>query len=158
MNTKEEQFEWWITSIDEKVSNLKKKLPVEIKDNLDKSIDSIDVIENFLIQNYNSTDKKIDFELWDQIASYIGAVYKLNLEKSRWFIELEDEANIFYNKPGLQINSNIYFYPHSYVTAAIDRRIGNFISHVTKNHRCRQKSFHKKKKAVQRFGPTFCAQ
>jgi hypothetical protein len=134
VNKKQEQFEWWITSIDEKVSDLKKKLPVDIKNNLDKSIDSIDLIENFLIQNYNSTDKKIDFELWDQIASYIAAVYKINLEKSRWFIELEDESNIFYNKPGLQMNGKIYFYPHSYVMAAIDRRKGNFISQVIKNH------------------------
>jgi len=134
MNKKQEQFEWWITSVDEKISNLKKKLPFEVIESLDKTIDSLDVIENFLIHNCNSTDKKIDFELLDQAASYIAAVYKLNLKKSRWFIELDDESSVFYNKPGLQTNSKIYFYPHSYVTAAIERGKGNFISQVIKNH------------------------
>lgn len=130
----QEKFEWWITCIDEKISNLKKKLPIELKEKMDKSIDSIDGLENFLIENYNASDKKIDFETWDEIASYIAAVYKLKIESSKWFIELEDKENVFYNKPGLQTNNEIFFCPHSYVMAAIDRRTGNFIAKVIKNH------------------------
>ncbi|MBK7130956.1 MAG: hypothetical protein IPM74_18400 [Crocinitomicaceae bacterium] len=135
MNQNQEQFEWWITNIDEKISNLKKKLPYEVSKCLDNTIESIDVLENFMLQFFNSTDRKIDFKLCDQIASYIAAVYKLNIANSKWHIELEDEKNVFFNKPGLQVNNKIFFYPHSYVTSAIDRRKGNFISQVIKNQK-----------------------
>lgn len=131
---KEDQFEWWITCIPDKVIALKKRLPNEISSKLDYSLHSVDMLEKYLLDNFSIDQIQQDKDLWDSCASYLSRVYKTNIPNAEWYIELDDEENIFYNKPSLRIKDKVNFVPHSYVTAAMDRKKGNFISTIINNH------------------------
>lgn len=137
MNTRQEnedQFDWWITCIPDKIIALKKNLPEEISIRLDCSIQSLDVLEKFLLDNFSIDDLQRDKELWDRCASYVARTYKKNIANSEWYIELDDDKNVFYNKPSLRVVDKFNFVPHSYVTAALDRKQGNFISTIINKH------------------------
>jgi hypothetical protein len=137
MNSKQEkqdQFEWWITCIPDKINDLKKRLPKDTSAELDYSVHSVDILEQYLLSNFSLDEVKQDKDLWDGCASYISRVYKTNVPKSEWYIELDDDENIFFNKPSLRVVGKVNFVPHSYVTTAMDRKKGNFISTIINNH------------------------
>jgi len=131
---KEEQYNWWLTCIPDKIISLQKKLPDYIKDKLDCSITSLDVLENYLLENYTMESLMRDKNMWDECASYIGNTYKKNIPNAKWYIDLDNKRNIFYNMPCLQIVNKINFVPHSYVTTLLDRKEGNLLSTIVKNH------------------------
>ena len=133
-NEKEEQFDWWITCIPDKILALKKQLPKAVSDKLDFTLTSLDTLEKYLLEEYTFESIQIDKGFWDGCASYLGYVYKLNIPDSEWYIELEDEKDVFYNKPSLRIKNKANFVPHAYITTAIDRGSGNFISTIINNH------------------------
>lgn len=131
---KEEQFDWWITCIPDKITALKRRLPEDISSRLDYSIESLDVLEKYLLEKYSIDQMQQDKELWDYCASYLGRTYKRNVFNSEWYIELDDEQNLFYNRPSLRVADKVNFVPHSYITAALDRNQGNFISTIINKH------------------------
>jgi hypothetical protein len=131
---KEEQFDWWITCIPDKINALEEKIPPEISVRLDYTVDSLDILERFLLNTTSLIKIQKDKELWDNCASYIGVVYEKNVPTSKWYIELEDEKDVFYNMPCLKTKNNLMFVPHSEITAALDRNKGTFLSSLTKKH------------------------
>jgi hypothetical protein len=68
------------------------------------------------------------------MAAYLASVYNKNVPNSKWHIELEDEDNVFFNKPGLKVGDKLSFAPHSYIFASLDRKKGYFISSVLQRH------------------------
>lgn len=91
----EEKFNWWITFIPDKIVALEEKLPENIKDKLDFSVTSLDILEKYLVENYTLEGMIQDKEMWDYCASYIGYTYKKNIFKAEWHIDLNDKKNIF---------------------------------------------------------------
>ncbi|MDR0865947.1 MAG: hypothetical protein LBO74_13590 [Candidatus Symbiothrix sp.] len=131
MSTREEQeekFNWWITCIPDKIISLKKKLPEEVANQLDFSIESLDVLENYLLANYSFESMKADKKMWDECASYLAKTYKKNVSNSKFDIELDDKYNVYYNIPMLRIDNILEFSPYSYVTTLLDRKKGDFLS------------------------------
>jgi hypothetical protein len=49
---KEDQFEWWITCIPDKIVSLKRRLPQELSIKLDHSLESLDLLENYLFDSF----------------------------------------------------------------------------------------------------------
>ncbi|MDR0865948.1 MAG: hypothetical protein LBO74_13595 [Candidatus Symbiothrix sp.] len=137
MSTREEQeekFNWWITCIPDKIISLKKKLPEEVTNQLDFSIESLDVLENYLLNVYSIKTMINDKEMWDECASYLAKTYKKIIPQSKYYIELNDKKNVFYNKPILRVEDKIDFEPHSFVTTTLSRKKGNLLSTLIQRH------------------------
>jgi hypothetical protein len=49
----QDQFEWWITCIPDKIEFLKKNIPLEVATKLDSTIESMDYLESYLLQYYS---------------------------------------------------------------------------------------------------------
>jgi hypothetical protein len=131
---KEDQFEWWITCIPDKIALLKKRLPEDVSGKLDQSIESLDILEKYLLDHFKVDTMKEDKEMWDCCASYISRAYKKSIPSSQWYIELENESDVFFNVPILRIINKLTFEPHSYVTTLLDRKKGNLLSTTIRKH------------------------
>lgn len=96
---KSENFEWWITSIPDKIVELENLIDFP----LDKSITSINYIESYIIKSYSERffKSKEGLEVLDQLASYIGSTFKSLIPDLKWHLEVDDEKNIYFGKPTL---------------------------------------------------------
>jgi hypothetical protein len=130
----EEDFHWWISSIPDKIISLEDLIPPELFLKLDYSVESLDNIGDFLITNASVQSIRNHKDLWDAIASYIGAVYEKHVPSAKWYLELEDEKNIYYGIPILKTSAFTTFAPHYEITTMLDRRRADFLSAITKKH------------------------
>jgi hypothetical protein len=132
MNTQEENFEWWITMIPDRIEELKQSLPQEISSKLDSSVNSLDVVEKYLLENYTIDTLHLpqNASLYDGLARYIGHAFKRNVKDAYWAIELEDKTDVFYNVPTLIVKgtNTSPFCPLVMITTSIDRNTGNLLS------------------------------
>ncbi|WP_027420641.1 hypothetical protein [Crocinitomix catalasitica] len=121
-----EDFEWWITSIPDKVLELQKELDF----NLDRSLESLNNIEKHLIENF--TEDFLSSEkgglIYDQITSYIGSTIKLLVPNLHWHIEVEDKKNVFFGYPSLVSEKFPALCPHILVLSLIRKKQLGFIS------------------------------
>lgn len=94
-----ENFEWWITSIPDKIVELENLIDFP----LDKSIASINYVESYIIKSYSEIffKSKEGLEVLDQLASYIGSTFKSLIPDLKWHLEVDDEKNIYFGKPTL---------------------------------------------------------
>ena len=123
---KRDQFEWWLTCIPDKVEALIDRLPPEVGSKLNYSLESLSLLEKHLIENYTVESMTKDKEFWDCLASYIGTTYRRLIPKAGWQIELENEKDVFYNRPVLVLEGSPFppISPHTDVTTLLDRRKG----------------------------------
>lgn len=131
----EDNFEWWITCIPDKINRLEELIPKDIFGKLDYSIESFNVLEEYLLSKYTIKQVKNNPELHDCLASYLGTTYRRNIQKSEWYVELENEKDAFYGIPILRVSNLITFEPHSYVTTLLDRKKGNLLSSTLERHK-----------------------
>jgi len=130
----EDDFEWWITCIPDKIERLEERLPKDIFKQLDYSISSLDILEKYLLEHSSFEKIQNDTELWDCCASYLGKTYKRNVPNSKWVVELDNKNNVFFGIPILRISNLIDFEPHSYVSTALNRKKGNLWSVALNRH------------------------
>lgn len=132
-----ENLEAWITFIPDKVTSLKKVLPAEVSNRLDYSAQSLDLIEQFLLDKFVREDftKNENKDLLDQLASYLGTTCRRNWVNSFWDIELDDEKQAFFGVPVLKVQGNALppFSPYHTITALFSRKRGNFLSTILEN-------------------------
>src|SRR5690606_6616395 len=108
----EDNFDWWITCIPDKVNRLEDLIPLEIFKRLDYTLESFDFLGNYICDTIQSINNlKNEGELWDCYASYIGTTYRRNVPTAEWFIELEDEKNVCYGVPALRTEAKTTFVP-----------------------------------------------
>jgi transcription termination factor NusB len=102
-----ENFRTWVAFIDDRVNDWRKKLPENIAKQFDWSLKSLDRMEQYILSNYTHENVLLqeNKEAIDAMASYIGETFRLNLPNAKWYIELDDEKNIFFNKPNRHTNS-----------------------------------------------------
>lgn len=130
----ENDFEWWITCIPDKIERLEKLLPANLYGKLDYSLNSLGLLGEYICDNIpNIESLEQNKELWDCFASYIGTTYRRNVPTAKWRVEL-DEKNIYYGVPALRTNANTNFYPKYEITAMIDRKRKDFLEAITKRH------------------------
>lgn len=107
---KKEGFEWWITCLPDRIEELQQKVEIP----LNESLDSLDDIEKFIIENFSVEFLKSNEgkEVLDQLASYIGSTIKKLVPNSKWHIELEDESDIYYSIPSLRSDNHPAISPY----------------------------------------------
>ncbi len=127
---REERFEWWITCIPDKIEELRENLPKYISEKLDLSIISINILENYIIDTYEAEFLKSNKGgvLLSQLASYIGQVIKNTLPDATWYMELNNETDIYFGLPVLKFKENIPLSPYHLPLTAIAKNKGDLIS------------------------------
>ncbi|MEO0041535.1 MAG: hypothetical protein RL329_983 [Bacteroidota bacterium] len=124
-------FELWVMLNSDRIRDLFTILPNELVQQLDYSLNSLIVFEKYLLDNYtyDSIIMKSNFTLLDNLSRYVGEVARRHLKDAKWDIYLENKKNIHYNIP-LIVAPHIFaeqFCPIYTVTAALDRKHGNFL-------------------------------
>jgi len=126
-----ENFKAWIQTMDERIFDWKQTLGQETKIQFDYSIQSLDNIEIYLTSKYNLEDLKNQenkIEI-DACLSYVLEVFRRNLPTNEFFIELEDEKNVLFNRPAINTKPKVGmdFSPYYFLPSIINlKRVGDF--------------------------------
>jgi hypothetical protein len=134
MDTRREDFEYWLADMDDALERLFKMVPPELRARLDFSPASLDALEAWILERYASTNAMLgqsESLIVDGLARYIGETFRKAIG-GRWEIRLDDPKYVFYGKPQLTGFSDrpTPVGPLSLATASADRRTGRFLSGV----------------------------
>lgn len=133
----QDDFQEWIFFIGFKLDYITGEFAQKQNLNLDYSIDSLDTLENWILNNYDEIKKLIeDRQMLDYLTVYIGETFRKHIG-GKWFIDLKNKKNVYYSMPVLtdpSFRGEVYKAPMTYATACIDRQKGNYISTILKNN------------------------
>ena len=133
----QDDFQEWIFLIDFKMDYFTGEFAEKQNLILDYSIDSLDALENWILDNFDEIKKLIDNrQMLDYLTVYIGETFRKHIG-GKWFIDLENKKNVYHSMPVLTDSSyrgEVYKAPMTYATACIDRKKGNYISTILKNN------------------------
>lgn len=129
---KEEDFMMWITFLPDRVIEFKQKLPPETSQLLDESPDSLEVIETYIINNYNldSFQSSNNNEFVVGFISYIGEVFQKNLPNAKWTINLDNEDDIIYKHPAIRSDKFAPFSPFELLLPMFHYKRGNLVKSI----------------------------
>jgi hypothetical protein len=130
----EDEFDWWITCIPDKLDRLEELIPAEIFKKLDFTLESFNVLGKYIVDTTDQNSIQKEKELWDCFASYVGTTYKRIVPTAQWHLELDDEKNLYYGVPILRTKSKSTFVPHYEITTMLDRNQPDFLFVITKRH------------------------
>lgn len=138
-NISRDDFDHWVFIIDDDLEDFlsSKYFDSNQLEKLNFSTESLDSIEQWILERYKSTDeiKKSDnATIVDKIVKYVGETFRKNLS-GIWDIDLTNPDNIYYQLP---VITNYYekstpICPHTLVSATTDRRSGRFLRAVLEN-------------------------
>jgi hypothetical protein len=134
---KRENFDAWITFIDDRVDAWKNTAPDDIKNHLNWSAESLQKIEDYLVKNYtleNVGDPQNKATI-DALASYIGETIRLNLPESKWKIELSDANDIYFNLPVVKVLIGAPFSPFTLIKNVLYEKAGNLLMDLFERRR-----------------------
>lgn len=129
-----EDFQYWLADMDDAIERFMDGLPAEVRERLDFSPDSLDVLEAWILQRYASTQEMLassESRVVDGLARYIGETFRKAIG-GHWEIRLDDPKYVFYGMPQLTDfwDKPTPVGPLSLATASADRRTGRFLSGV----------------------------
>ncbi|WP_291432617.1 hypothetical protein [Deinococcus sp.] len=127
----EDAFGYWVFQNPDVVKDFKDSLPSGISEQLDYSVNSLDVLETWLTENFNTVDEITSFvnvSVLDGSARYVGRVFLANLG-GKWGIDIHNKDNMYHSLPVIESKVGVTC-PLSVVSTSIDRRTGHFISDV----------------------------
>lgn len=132
---KKEDFQYWLFGMDDDIEKLKRE--VSEFSNLDFSVNSLEIIENWILKNFKSKEELLidnNKFLLDKMSKYVGEVFRKNLG-GKWYLELENKNDAYYGIPavkgGHDMSSPIA--PATLLTACISREKGDYISSILQN-------------------------
>ncbi|MBZ5715757.1 hypothetical protein [Nannocystis pusilla] len=118
---------------------------VEVRDELRElmgadlgvDLESLDALESFLLARYRdpgAIQKLGAREVLDAAARHVGLVMLLALDGAAWAIDLEDADNVYYRLPVIRLADGAEECPLTMVTAALDRRTGDYLRGVVDSY------------------------
>lgn len=136
-----DEFIQWTESIQARIAEFLELIPQHVRCQLDYSIESLDILENWLLEkypDYKSARMDSEYPIMNAAGSYVAEVFLKHLG-GKWTIELDDQENAFLGVPGIrdfQTTDTVTMpeYPKTMVTASIDRRTGHFIRDRIEQH------------------------
>lgn len=129
MAIKRADFESWLFQMDDRLAEFIDELPSDIGRQMDFSLDSLTILEGWLLEQYGSTDEILEasqMQRLDDIARYVGETLRKNLG-GIWNIDLKNKRNVYYKIPVIEKQGAWTECPVSLVTAAMEDRSGSFI-------------------------------
>ena len=133
-HTTREDFESWLVDMDDALDRFFAVLPSEVCERLDYSPASLDILEKWILDRYESTDQMLpasEATTVDGLARYVGEAIRKAIG-GRWGIRLDDPRYVFYGLPEIIGYSDkpTSLCPISLATASADRRSGRYLSGV----------------------------
>jgi hypothetical protein len=130
-------FDSWVAEMDTALGRFTRALPTSVSSRLDYSLESLDALESWLINRYQSIDALMqgtEKQALDGAARYVGEVFRRTLNW-HWEIRLDDPKYVYYRLPQLSRSpqSCTPVCPFTLATAAIDRRNGSYLSRILRN-------------------------
>jgi hypothetical protein len=125
-----DEFEAWLDTIPDFIDGFLSMMPTSLRMRLDFSPESLDVIEDWVLERYPDTDAMFPTSESDRInliACYVGETYRKALE-ARWE-QQSDPKYVYFGLPVL-VGKNWTECPHCCVTASADRRTGRYLRSV----------------------------
>ena len=131
MSEKEERFRVWMDGMDILLDEFMADLPAEIAAKLDYSIESLDVLEAWLLDTYPSYEAlrdDPDIAAWDAATRYLGQVLVKHVD-GEWLPDPERGA------PMVMVGGGPWHEPMLCISAAIHRREGNGLRTLVEKNR-----------------------
>lgn len=126
INTRSE-FDDWCAEMDSEISALKDSLPASVAAALDFTLDSLDVLERYLLDTYSASDEIVEQrDNFVRFGRYIGEVLRLHANM-HWDIDLDNDNNIDFKSPVLVGKGIAGKCPFPMATASVHRQTGNYI-------------------------------
>jgi hypothetical protein len=127
-----EEFQVWLAN------------EVEVRDELEALIGSelgldegsLDTLEAYLLHRYARPEDALrpdERDVLDAAARHVGLVILLNVDGTKWDIDLDDENALYYRLPVIRFSDGTADCPLSLTTASLDRRTGNYLRTVVEN-------------------------
>jgi len=126
----EDNYNWWLTIIPDVMYNLK-LLPKNVSSKLDYSVESLNVLELYIIENYTIEELNLSKykTVVDLFSRYIGETFRKNIKDTIW--EMEKRKDYFgYGFPNINKRDGIPFtkeFPHTLVFSVIANAAKNGI-------------------------------
>jgi hypothetical protein len=92
-----DDFEYWIFNMSEEIEFLLNEVPSEVSNQLDFSVDSLEVLEFWILNQYANPEQmlmKTQTKIVNSIACYIGETFRKNIG-GKWDINFEDQKFVF---------------------------------------------------------------
>lgn len=123
--------------MDDAIEAFIRGLPKEVSVKLDYSPESLDSLEDWLMNAYSSPQDALEEQgnsVIDGASRYVGETFRKNLG-GNWFINSSDSKVIYYGIPQLQSmrGQRIPICPLAMVTSSLDRRRGDYIRMILTN-------------------------
>ncbi|TLV00041.1 hypothetical protein [Dyadobacter luticola] len=136
-----DHFECWLIEMDDALDSFIASFPESIRQGLNFSVESLDSLEEWLLNRYdNLSETKVKEEamIIDGLARYVGETFRKALG-GKWTIELDNPVYAYYRIPTLAGlgGRNLVACPAALVTTAVDRRRGDFWRTVLTNYKNR---------------------
>lgn len=128
-NVKQDNFIEWTTFIEDRVDQWSVNLSKEIIETLDYSPESLKVIESYILSVFSIesvSDIKNKKEI-DAVISYYAETLRRNLPDSIWYLDLDDEDNIYFNLPSIKTPIGFPISPYSLIKRIINKNKGTFL-------------------------------
>ena len=129
----EQQFHAWLQQLPESIEILRNILAEDTGQTLDFSIDSLLMLEQWLLERYPDLKfihENDEYHLMEAAGGYIGETIR-QVVGGEWTIELKDEAYAYLGVPGIggfKGNRRIpSVYPLTWATTSLNRRTGEYI-------------------------------
>jgi hypothetical protein len=135
MKLDDDDFQYWLFYMDDALEEFFEMLPASVRERLDYSIDSLDVLEAWLLERYPNPEAAVETSETlplDGAARYIGETFRKTIG-GRWWVDPEGEIM---NGLPLIVDCRTSAggdCPGTMATAATDRRRGNYISGILRN-------------------------
>ncbi len=134
IQTTRDDFDSWLVDMDDALERFVDGLPEEVAQRLDYTPGSLDALEKWILDKYESTDQMLaasQATTVDGLARYIGETFRKAIG-GRWGIRLDDPKYAFYGLPEIvgYADKGTSLCPISLATASADRRNGRYLSDV----------------------------
>jgi hypothetical protein len=135
--TSRDDFEYWLADMDDALDRFLGSLPEQIRSRLDFSVESLNVLESWIIDTYPDPKAMMapgESERLGGTARYIGETIR-NVVGGYWDIDLKNRNNVYFGLPQVTGFSSTPTpeCPLSLATATADRRSGKYLSTIVEN-------------------------
>jgi len=124
-------FDEWLGRMDAELEAFKKTFPLAIREKLNYTPESFDVVEKWLLEQFADHRQMMADDhrvAWDRVGRYIGETYRRHVG-GRWACQVEDPKKVAYRVPHLvgYKGQRTPITTHLEGTAAIARRTGVYL-------------------------------
>jgi hypothetical protein len=132
MHSQEELQTWLVTEVE-----VRGELEALMGTELDVDEQSLDTLEAFLLRRYRTPDEAMTLPergVLDAAARHVGLLLILTIEGAHWDLILDQPDHVYYRLPVVRFPDGATECPLTAVTAALDRRTGNYLRSLVEGY------------------------